>query len=236
MAENPTTVGRGRYLAALLVGLVLYLAVAVGSNVIPSVFLPGDLAGFDFAWIGIIQIIFGLLAIALALRIARLRLRDVGLRFDGWPKEALIGAAVALVFALIQFTVIIPATGGAERSDVATNLAQIGPTIWGVVGFIILAWTGAATEEVFFRGHFLNTLKGTLGGGRMALIAAAIATVVLFAALHGYQGWTGVVDSGIYGGITLTLLYLWRRTLTACIVAHAFWNSLAAILLFALYA
>jgi membrane protease YdiL (CAAX protease family) len=53
--------------------------------------------------------------------------------------------------------------------------------------------------------------------------------------LHGYQGWAGVIDSGLYGGVTLTLLYLWRRKLTACIVAHALWNSLAAVLLFSLY-
>jgi hypothetical protein len=235
MTGDFATTTKRRYGLSLIVGLVLYLAVAVGSNVIPSVFLPGELIGFDFAWIGIIQIVFGLFVIALALRIARLRLSDVGLSLTGWRHEALIGAAVAILFTTLQFTVIIPATGGAARSDVATNLAQIGPSVWGVVGFIILAWTGAATEEVFFRGHFLNTLKGTLGNGRVGLIIAAIVTVILFAALHGYQGWAGVIDSGLYGGVTLTLLYLWRRKLTACIVAHALWNSLAAVLLFSLY-
>jgi len=228
-------VTKRRYAVSLIVGVVLYLAVAIGSTVIPSVFLPGELAGFDYAWIGVLQIVFGLLVIAMALKIARLRLTDVGLTTSGWQKEALIGAAIAILFAILQFGVIIPATGGAERSDVATNLAQIGPSIWGVVGFIILAWTGAATEEVFFRGHFLNTLKGALGSNRIALIIAAVTTIILFAALHGYQGWAGVIDSGLYGGITLTLLYLWRRNLTACIVAHALWNSLAAILLFTLY-
>jgi len=33
----------------------------------------------------------------------------------------------------------------------------------------------------------------------------------------------------MFGGLALTLLFLWRRgRLTSCAVAHAAWNSLAA--------
>ena len=229
------TVSRTRWLLALLVGTVLYLAVAVGSQVVPMVVLPGDLEGFDYAWVGVFQIVFGLAVIALALRIARLRLRDVGFFARRGGPEILIGTVIATLFAALQFGLVIPATGGAERSDVVANAAQIGESWLGVLGFVVLAWTGAATEEVFFRGHFLNTLRGAVGGGRVATVLAAVATIVLFAALHGYQGWAGVIDTGLYGGLTLTLLYLWRRDLTACIVAHALWNTLAAIGLFILY-
>ena len=229
------TTTRTRWVLALLVGTVLYLAVAVGSQVVPMVFLPGDLEGLDYAWVGVFQIVLGLTVIALALRIVRLRLRDVGLFARPLGPELAIGAVIAVVFALLQFGIIIPATGGAERSDVVANAAQIGESWLGVLGFVVLAWTGAATEEVFFRGHFLNTLRGAVGGGRTATLVAAAVTILLFAALHGYQGWAGVIDTGLYGGLTLTLLYLWRRDLTACIVAHALWNTLAAFGLFLLY-
>lgn len=226
---------RARWGLALLLGTVLFVAVVVASQVIPAVFLPGDLQGIDYAWVGLFQFVFGLLVIVLALKIVHLNLRDVGLSTDSLAKEAAIGAAIAVSFALLQFLLILPATGGAERADVIANKAQIGSSWLGVFGFVVLAWTGAVIEELFFRGHFLNTLKGLLGGERVATIIAAIATIVLFASLHGYQGWAGVIDSGIYGGLTLTMLYLWRKNLTACIVAHALWNTLATIGLFVLY-
>ena len=245
-ASQSLLIPRGKWALALVVGTVLYLAVAVGSQVIPISFLPGDLEGFDYAYVGIVQIVLGLAAIALALRIVKLRLGDVGLlRARVWP-EAAIGAAIAILFAVLQFGFIIPATGGAERSDVVANAAQIGESWWGVAGFVVLAWTGAATEEVFFRGHFLNTLRGAVGDAQDTIasaaswrgaptVIAAVSTIALFAALHTYQGWAGVIDTGLYGGLTLTLLYLWRRDLTACIVAHALWNTLATIGLFLIY-
>ena len=228
-------IGRTRWALAVGVGTILYLAVVFGSQVGAAVFLPGELEGIDYAWIGLVQLGLGLPVVSAALRIAGLTLRDVGLTTRGWPREAMIGTAVASAFAILQFGLVIPLTGGAERSDVVANKAQIGDAWFGVIGFIALAWTGAAMEEVFFRGHFLNTLRGLIGPGRGALIIAAAATVLLFAVLHSYQGWAGIVDAGIYGGLTLTLLYLWRGTLTACIIAHALWNTSAALALFLLY-
>ena len=71
------------------------------------------------------------------------------------------------------------------RSDVAANAAQIGDSIWGVFGFVVLAWTGAFSEELFFRGHFFTTLRNLLGSSSAALVAAVVATVALFAAGHG---------------------------------------------------
>jgi len=139
------------------------------------------------------------------------------------------------VFALVQFLVVIPNTGGVARSDVAANAAQIGDSAWGVFGFIVLAWTGAFSEELFFRGHFFTTLRNLLGGSSIALAVAVVATVAVFAAGHGYQGWAGVLDTGFYGGLTLTLLYVWRGRLTACIVAHALWNTLATVAIYLWY-
>ena len=112
----------------------------------------------------------------------------------------------------------------------AVNSAQIGHSLAGVAAFVLLAWTGSLAEELFFRGHFLSTLEMLLGGGHRATAASVVATTLLFAALHGYQGVAGVIDTGLYGGLGLTLLYLWRgRRLTAGIVAHAGWNTLATI-------
>jgi membrane protease YdiL (CAAX protease family) len=210
------------------------MAVFFASNVIPELLLDRRPRGLEYALVGLVQAALVPLAIVLALRPVGIGLRDVGLAdplTDGWFRaDALIGLGVAVAFATLQFGVVIPATGGAGRSDIVTNSAQIGGSLAGVVGFIVLAWTGAAVEELFFRGHFLTTLRNALGRSRAALAAAALVTVMVFAFLHGYQGAAGVIDAGMYGGALLTGLYLWRRgRLTACIVAHATWNSLAAV-------
>lgn len=214
---------------------MFWFAAVIASEVIPRVFLGLELEGPVYALVGVLRAILGLVAVAVALRFVRLRLRDVGLVSAHWRSDVLIGSVIAGVFALVQFLVIIPNTGGAARSDVAANAAQIGDSIWGVFGFIVLAWTGAFSEELFFRGHFFTTLRNLLGGSGAALIATIVVTVALFAAGHGYQGWVGVVDTGLYGGLTLTLLYVWRTRLTPCIVAHALWNTLATVAIYTWY-
>lgn len=234
-ASRSRPVTKRQWGGALLLGTILWFTALVASEIIPQVFLGLELEGPTYALVGVIRAVLGLAAVAIALRFVRFRLRDIGLVSARWRNDALIGAAIAVVFALVQFLVIIPNTGGAARSDVAANVAQIGDSAWGVFGFVVLAWTGAFSEELFFRGHFYTTLRNLLGGSNAALVVAVVATVVLFAAGHGYQGWAGVVDTGFYGGLTLTLLYIWRGRLTACIVAHALWNTLATVALYLWY-
>lgn len=222
-------VTKWRWAAGLVVGIALWFIALIASEVIPQVFLGMELEGATYAVVGAIRAALGLVAIIVALRLVKLKLRDIGLVSSHWRSDVLIGAAIAVVFALLQFIVIIPNTGGAARSDVVVNAAQIGDSMWGVFGFVVLAWTGAFSEELFFRGHFFTTLRNLLGGSRVALTMTIVATVTLFAAGHGYQGWAGVMDTGFYGGLTLTLLFVWRRRLTPCIVAHAVWNTLATM-------
>jgi len=233
--EAARSASKGRWAGALLLGTLLWLVASIASELIPRVFLGLELEGATYALVGILRAFLGLAAVVVGLRLVPLKLRDVGLVSVQWHSDVLIGAALAVAFALLQFLVVIPNTGGAARSDVVANAAQIGDSPWGVFGFIVLAWTGAFSEELFFRGHFINTLWNLMGGSRPALFATIVATVVLFAAGHGYQGWVGVLDTGFYGGLTLTLLYVWRRRLTACIVAHALWNTLATIAIYLFY-
>jgi membrane protease YdiL (CAAX protease family) len=212
---------------------VLWLAGTVASEFVPLVLLGLPLQGGTFALVGLLRALTGPPAVALALRLAKTGLRDVGLTAAGWRRDALAGAAVAVPFTLLQFLVVIPATGGAGRSDVAANATQIGGSLAGVAGFVVLAWTGAFSEELFFRGHVVTLLRRLLGDSSAALAGTVVLTSVIFGAGHGYQGWAGVVDTGLYGGLVLTLVYLWRGRLTACIVAHALWNTLATVAIYA---
>lgn len=229
-------VTKKRWLLALLLGTMLWLLATVASQILAAVVFDGPLLGWHYGVIGVLQAVLGPMAIMVALHPVGLRLRDLGLTRTAWRRDAAIGAAVATTFALIQFLVVIPATGGAQRSDIVVNAAQIGDSLWGVIGFIVLAWAGAGwSEELFFRGHWLTLLEKLLGTSQRALILTTVLTTVFFALLHGYQGWSGVIDTGLYGGLTLTLLFLWRKRLTACMVAHALWNTFAIIVIYFWY-
>lgn len=225
-------VSKVRWAAALVFGTVLFLLSFLASNFIPSALFNLTMVGPTYAFVGVLQLLLAPVGIALALRIVRLRIRDVGLTTTQLRKDSFIGLTVAFVFALLQFLVVIPNTGGAERSDIVANAAQIGDSIWGVFGFVVLAWTGVFSEELFWRGHFVTTLRNFLGNTRIALYLTVVITMILFAAGHGYQGWAGIIDTGLYGGLIMTLLYLWRGRLTAPFVAHAMWNTLATIVIY----
>lgn len=227
---------RGRWLVSLAIGFALGMLAFFGSNLLPQALLGRTPVGIDYALVGLVQALLVPAAVVLALRPVGLRLGDVGVTGSRFAADALVGLAVATTFAALQFGLIIPATGGAARSDIVANAAQIGDSPLGLLGFIVLAWTGAIAEELYFRGHFLVTLRNALGRTPAALFGAAAVTIVLFALLHGYQGWAGVVDAGLFGGLSLTALFLWRGgRLTSCAVAHAAWNSLAATGIYLLY-
>ncbi|MDH5823618.1 CPBP family glutamic-type intramembrane protease [Luteimonas sp. RD2P54] len=220
---------RRRWLVAVLLGSLLW-AVAIGvSFVLPQVLLglrPGG--GAYYAVVALLQLSLAAAAIQLARRAGTLGWSELGITRAAWRADALIGLAVAAGFALLQFGLIIPLTGGAERSDVATNLAQLRSGPHAAAGMFALGVLGALAEELLFRGLLLHGIAAALGGARAARATAVCIVVVLFGAVHGYQGWAGMVDTALYGGLTLSLLCLWRGgRIAAAVAAHAGWNAIA---------
>lgn len=86
------------------------------------------------------------------------------------------GALIGLAWVLIP---VEPATGPAPYGTL-TGLALIGWFVLRGFGTMILV---PVIEEVFFRGYLEQKLR--LGLGRGWIVTAAVATAILFAALHG---------------------------------------------------
>lgn len=233
-AVHPTS--RLRWLSAVLVGTVLWALALAGSFVLPQTLLGLSFGGATHAISGVLQLLLGTVAIFLACRIAGLRWKDIGITRTSWRADVLAGLAVAAGFALLQFGLLIPLTGGAQRSDVVANLAQLQGGAAAVGGMATLAVLGAIAEELLFRGLLLHGIAAVLGGKRAGWAASVVLVTLLFGAVHGYQGWAGVVDTAMYGGLTLSLLCLWRGgRVTAAIAAHAGWNAIAVVCLLLMY-
>lgn len=124
-------------------------------------------------------------AVSVGLRLARRPLSAAGFTLENVRADVLVGAAVAVVWAALQFVIIIPLTGGAERADLVVNAAQIGTTLPGLAAFVLLAWGGGFAEEVFFRAHLMTTLRGIFGASPVATALVVLVPTVLFATLHG---------------------------------------------------
>ena len=83
--------------------------------------------------------------------------------------------------------------------------------------FRLLTVTRAAfAEETAFRGYGFERLRELTGSGTIA----AVATWALFTIAHlSSWGWAQVIIAA-FGGLVLTVLYVWRRNLWANIIAH----------------
>ena len=80
----------------------------------------------------------------------------------------------------------------------------------------ILVTRAAVAEELLFRGYPIERLAELTG----SLVLAAIISVAAFTYAHlASWGWAQLIVAA-YGGVVLTILFLWRRNLWANMLAH----------------
>ncbi len=162
--------------------------------------------------------------------------RELGFRNDGWRDRAKqLGLAVALtapaavVFAAsptLQNLVLRNLDGGAAVT-MPGSAGHLFGNIFGIMfgsiifGIIAVAFTAAFVEELFWRGYALAVLPARVG-----LFGAVTIASALFALTHTYLGLSAVVLT-FGGGIALSLVYWWKRSLLLNIAIH-FLSDVAA--------
>jgi membrane protease YdiL (CAAX protease family) len=120
-------------------------------------------------------------------------------------------AAFAAVFGIgVLFSIMLPAL----HLSVAQKITGlfVAPLWFRVV----LVTRAAFVEETTFRGYGFERFAEWTGSKWLA----AIVTFALFTLAHLSGGGWGQVIIAAYGGIVLTLLYVWRRNLWANIICH----------------
>jgi membrane protease YdiL (CAAX protease family) len=218
------------------VGALLWALAVFIAHSFPVIFLGRDLQGSTFAIVAMLFAPLAFGAVWLGLRLARCPLSAAGFTLENAGTDVLVGTVVAAIWAALQFLIIIPLTGGAQRPDVVVNAEQIGTSLLGLAAFVLLAWGGGFAEEVFFRSHLMTTLRAIFGTSHAATALVVLVPTALFAMVHGYQGgWIGMLDTGAFGGATLSLLFLRRGRLMPCVVAHGLWNTIASVVIFMWY-
>ena len=83
---------------------------------------------------------------------------------------------------------------------------------------------GGFVEEQLYLRHVLVRLTE-----RTPVAIAMVPMLLFFGLLHFGLGWTGMCVATLTG-LTLTLLFVWRRSLVSVVIAHALINILVLVL------
>lgn len=145
-------------------------------------------------------------------RVEREPLTSIGYRAPGWANIGL-GFAFAII-AIVGIGVISAVLLPALHLEVNAQITSIfQEPFW----FRVLLVTRAAfVEETAFRGYGFERLTEVSGSKWLA----AVVTCGLFMLAHYSGGGLGQVLIALWGGVVLTVLYVWRRNLWAAILCH----------------
>ncbi len=80
----------------------------------------------------------------------------------------------------------------------------------------VVAFSAGTTEELFYRGLMMSIAGALLG---LSPCVAALVASICFGVAHIYQGWRGVLQAALLGGL-LNLLLLWTGSLLVPVLLH----------------
>ena len=170
------------------------------------------------------------------LRMRRTPIREIlGVRRAGlreWGRDF----GIALIFWIIAIA-ILAAIGVVLRLAHLVNspkaVAALAPqTFFQALLWIVLCCTAGVVEEFVFRGYLLQQFAslGSALGTRSSLWIGVIASSLLFGAAHGYEGIGAMIAITAYGAMFCGLA-IYRRSLRAGMIAHAWHDSITGIAL-----
>jgi membrane protease YdiL (CAAX protease family) len=123
-----------------------------------------------------------------------------------------------IIFFVAAFSLMIIIKGSIARSGYLPekDFAYVLPTTFDEKLFWVgLSISAALFEEICFRGFIISRLKIISGNYLVAAVAGSLA----FSMGHLYQGIMGVIITFIYG-MLFSGLYIARKSVFPCIVAH----------------
>lgn len=224
MPHRPTPSRLGRALEVVLLILLFFpitaLAVLVtgGHSVMQASFVHTALALIvrDAAMVVLVLLFVGWRHEPLA---------SIGWSGRTWGKEVLIGfgmyALMLAVIAVVEIVLTRSGVSGPSHMPKGFTPADNGELVLAAALVVVVA----ISEETVFRGYLLSRLTYVTRSAPAAVVISSF----LFALGHGYEGLLGVIVVGVIG-VFLSLVVLWRKTLTAAIVMHFCQDFLGLVL------
>jgi uncharacterized protein len=177
----------------------------------------GHLIGYEIIWWLLVALVL------LYVRLAEKRpLASIGFRAINGMDVLIAVTAGAVIVAGMAFIylVLFPSFHLSENKEV--NLLMSTPFWWRFISVI----RAAVGEEILFRGYAIERLQELTGSRAVA----GILSCAVFTMEH-LGPWTlNHLYLAGFGGIMLTLLYLWRRKLWVNIIAHFIVDGVSVLL------
>ncbi len=155
-------------------------------------------------------------------------LADYGFRMPGSLRSTALTTLAMLAIAFATFYVLDPLLVprfGAPDFQVFEPLEGNLPLY---LTMLLMSWVGAAFgEEVIYRGFILTRIALAAGGGNVGWWIGIVLQATIFASLHTYQGWTGVIEIFVFG---IGVGWLYRRSgrsLLPLILGHGIIDTIA---------
>jgi len=193
-----------------IVGLVL--AWGLPEIGIPGRLFPGDAVavriGREAIWWA-----FGAIILCWVVFVERLPLVSIGLRPPrlGTIIWGIVFAILLMASFMLSYAVIFPALGLHQNMRATHNIIAV--PFWLQYAMMLRA---GVIEEILYRGYPIERIEGLTGRTWLA----AVVSVAIFIAVHiSYWGYAQLIVVA-FGAVLLTALYLWRRDLPACMIAH----------------
>lgn len=141
---------------------------------------------------------------------------------------AFLGALIELTMEIFLNPLIEKLTHSKiDLSEV--EMTSIGDYLtWIVIGSVL----GGLLEEILFRGFLITRISNFLKENKSSDILALFTTSILFGLCHFYQGWSGVISTGIIGFIFGIIFLAFNKNLWYSILTHGFVNVTALTILY----
>lgn len=158
--------------------------------------------------------------------------RDVGLkRPASWRNTIAAATVLAVVHTAFSLWVAGPAIDSLTGQPRDFSLFQ---SVHGNVRMLLLwsalSWgLGGFLEELAFRGYLLNRSLDLFGARPLGMAAAFVLNASAFAALHIYQGPSGILNTGLDAAIFAAVYLIGRRNLWLTILMHGLGNTFGLV-------
>lgn len=120
----------------------------------------------------------------------------------------------------------------AQQHTIHTLLRLAPATTSEIAAWILVCVVAGFAEEIVFRGYLQRQFTAW---GRGAMWVGVVFSAILFGVAHGYQGVRNMVLLSVFGAL-FSLLAIFRRSLRAGMIAHAWQDIIAGLGLALLHA
>ncbi|MCR8561698.1 CPBP family intramembrane metalloprotease [Mucilaginibacter sp. BJC16-A38] len=169
-----------------------------------------------------------LLFLWLYLKLYRENFRSIGFRFSNLSFKAfLIGGAIGLAYAMLQFWAIGPLIDKAFQFE-PVNYHDFDFIKHNLVSYLLLLLLAAVLvipyEEIAFRGFILTRVRQMAGGSKWAFEISGLVTAILFALYHYQEGPSSVISIFIFALFITWLYKIFKGNLWYLIFFHILYD------------